>query len=173
MKRLFVLFIFLALSICAGAQVDAWTALRAFEGKWEGSSTGKPGTGTTTREYYYELNNHFLAQRDKSVYQPADPKANPLVHEDFGMFSYDASRKKVLWEQFHSEGFVNQYELESVSPDAKEFTFVTTNIENFPGARAKKLYRFASPDEIEETFWLAPSGKDFAVYTVAHIKRVK
>jgi len=173
MKRCFVLVIPLALSIGALAQVDAWSALHAFEGKWEGSSTGKPGTGTTTREYYYELNDHFLAQRDKSVYQPADPKAKPLAHEDFGMFSYDASRKKVLWEQFHSEGFVNEYELESVTPDGRELVFVTTNIENFPGARAKKLYRFASPDEIEETFWLALPDKDYALYTVAHIKRVK
>jgi hypothetical protein len=95
MRRVSVLFFSLLLfSINLFAQVDAWSALHAFEGKWEGTSTGKPGKGTTSREYYYELNNHFLAQRDKSVYQPADPKAKPLVHEDFGMFSYDAMQQE-------------------------------------------------------------------------------
>jgi hypothetical protein len=47
-------------------------------------------------------------------------------------------------------------------------------IENLaPGWRAKKSYRVLSSDEIEETFSLAPPGKDFDVYTVAHLRRVK
>lgn len=38
---------------------------------------------------------------------------------------------------------------------------------------AKKLYCIVSANEIEETFLLAPPGKDFDVYTVAHLKRVR
>lgn len=157
----------------AFAQEDPWAALHVFEGKWEGPTSGKPGKGTTTREYHFELNGHFLSQHDKSVYQSADAAAKPLVHEDFGMFSYDTSLKKIVWRQFHSEGFVNEYMLDSVSADGKSLTFVTTRIENLPRTRAKKLYRILSADEIEETFWVAPPGKDFEVYTVAQLKRVK
>jgi hypothetical protein len=96
-----------------------------------------------------------------------------VVHEDFGVFSYDSNLKKVVWRQFHSEGLVNEYILNSLSTDGKSFEFVTTKIENLPGFRAKKLYRVLSPDEIEETFSLAPPGKDFEVYTIANLKRVK
>jgi hypothetical protein len=39
--------------------------------------------------------------------------------------------------------------------------------------RAKKIYRILSADEIEETFLVAPPGQDFALYTKAHLKRVK
>jgi hypothetical protein len=161
------------IAIGALAQSDPWAPLRVFEGKWEGPSSGKPGKGTTTREFRFEMNGRFLSQRDKSVYQPADPAAKPFVHEDFGFFSYDANLKKVVWRQFHSEGLVNEYTLDSVSADGQSLEFVTTRIENLPGFRAKKLYRILSADEIEETFLLAPPGAEFAVYTVARLKRVK
>jgi hypothetical protein len=168
-----ILPIAVAIAITALAQSDPWASLRVFEGKWEGPTSGKPGKGSTTREFRFEMNGHFLSQRDHSVYQPADPAAKPFVHEDFGFFSYDSDLKKVVWRQFHSEGLVNEYALESVSVDGKSLEFVTTRIENLPGFRAKKLYRILSADEIEEKFLLAPPGADFAVYTLAHLKRVK
>ena len=168
-----VLPIAVALAIGAFGQSDPWAPLRVFEGKWEGPTSGKPGKGSTSREFRFEMNGRFLSQRDHSEYQPADPAAKPFVHEDFGFFSYDRDLKKVVWRQFHSEGLVNEYTLESVSADGKSLEFVTTHIENLPGFRAKKLYRVLSADEIEETFLLAMPGADFAVYTLAHLKRVK
>ena len=173
MKRLWILPVVFLAATSALAQSDPWAPLRAFEGKWEGDTSGKPGKGTTSREYRFELNGKFMFQRDKSQYQPSDPAGKPLLHEDFGVFSYDTSLKKILWRQFHSEGFVNEYALESASEDGKSLEFVTTHIENLPGFRAKKQYRVVSASDIEETFWLAPPGKELAVYTVAHLKRVQ
>jgi len=173
MKRLWLLPVVFMVAMSALAQSDPWAPLRAFEGKWEGDTSGKPGKGTTSREYRFELNGKFMFQRDKSQYQPSDPAGKPLLHEDFGVFSYDTSLKKILWRQFHSEGFVNEYALESASEDGKSLEFVTTHIENLPGFRAKKQYRVVSASDIEETFWLAPPGKELAVYTVAHLKRVQ
>lgn len=174
MKGLLLSSIAVLAAFSAAAQPDSWAALRALEGRWEGPTTGKPGKGTTSREYRYELNGRFLFQRDKSVYQPADPAATPVVHEDFGVFSYDTNLKKVVWRQFHSEGLVNEYTLETIGADGKSLEFVTTKIENLPpGFRARKVYRMRTADEIEETFSVAPTGKDFEVYTVAHLKRVK
>jgi hypothetical protein len=172
MKCLRVLPIAFMIAITALAQSDPWAPLRVLEGKWEGSSSGKPGNGSTSRDFRFELNGKFLFQRDKSTYQPQDPAAKPLVHEDFGIFSYDTDLKKIVWRQFHSEGLVNEYVLDSVSADGKSLEFVTTRIENLPGFRAKKLYRVLSSTEIDETFLLAPPGKDFDLYTVAHLKRV-
>jgi hypothetical protein len=73
-----------------------------------------------------------------------------------------------------SELSAYEYRLESVSTDGKALEFVTVRIENFaPGWQAKKSYRVLSSDEIEETFSLAPPGKDFDVYTLARLRRVK
>ena len=173
MKRLGFLPVALVIAAGALAQSDPWAPLRAFEGKWDGETSGKPGKGTTAREYQFRLSGKFLFQRDRSMYQPSDPTGKPLAHEDFGVFSYDTDQKKIVWRQFHSEGFVNEYALDSVSEDGKSLEFVTTRIENLPGFRAKKQYRIVSNSEIEESFWLAPPGKELAVYTIAHLKRVQ
>ena len=111
------------LALGCAAQSDQWAALRVFEGKWEGPTTGKPGKGSTSREFQFLMNGRFLSQRDKSVYRPEDPAAKQAVHEDFGFFSYDTGRKKVVWRQFHSEGLVNEYTLDSVSADGKSLEF--------------------------------------------------
>ncbi len=153
------------------APSDPWAALRVFEGRWQGPTSGKPGKGSTVREYRFVLAGHFLSQRDSSIYQTGDP-ARPLLHEDVGMLSYDAPGKQIVWRQFHSEGLVNEYTLSAVAPDGSSVEFVTTRIENLPGFRAKKVYRIVSHDQIEETFFLAPPDHDFAIYTTADLRRV-
>jgi len=162
------------IAVSAGAQSDPWSTVRVFEGKWEGSITGKPGKQFSSREYQFLLHDTFLSQRDHSVYEAKSADEMPKIREDFGYFSYDRFLKQIVWRRFHSEGFVNEYRLESVSTDGRALEFVTVRIENLaPGWRAKKSYRVLSADEIEETFSLAPPGKDFDVYTVAHLRRVR
>lgn len=174
MKRPLLLLLCAVITVAAAAHSDPWAPVRIFEGKWQGTITGKPGTQFSKREYRFELNGKFLSQRDHSVYQPKPGVARRETRDDFGFFSYDMNQEKIVWRQFHSEGFVNEYVLDSVSKDGKSFAFVTVRIENLPpGWRAKKSYRVLSPGEMEETFSLAPPGKDFAVYTVADLKRVK
>jgi hypothetical protein len=158
----------------AVAQSDPWAPVRVFEGKWEGSVTGRPGKQLTSREYHFVSDGTFLWQYDHSVYEAKSPDTAPKVREDFGYFSYDKFLKTIVWRQFHSEGFINEYRLESVSDDGKRFEFVTVRIENLPpGWRARKSYRVLSTDEIEETFSLAAPEKEFDTYTVAHLNRVK
>jgi hypothetical protein len=172
-KRWVVLYVALTIPIAGVAQADPWAVVRVFEGKWEGPVSGKPGTGFSSREYRFELDGHFLSQRDRTVYEAASPSAKPQVHEDLGFIGYDKYLKKFVWRQFHNEGFVNEYTLDSVSADGKSMEFVTVRIENLaPGWRAKKTYRIVSADEVDETFRLAAPGKDFELYTHTHLKRV-
>lgn len=156
------------------AQSDSWTPIRFLEGKWEGKAAGEPGKGVSSREYRFDLNGRFLSARNRSIYEPKTAGAKPEVHEDFGMFSYDKALKKIVLRQFHGEGFVNEYTLDSVGPDGKSLEFMTIRIENIaPGWRAKEASRILSPDEFVETFSLAAPGKEFAVYSETHLKRVE
>lgn len=118
MKRR-ILIAMLLFASAAQAQSDPRTALRVFEGKWEGTVTGKPGKQISHREYYFEYNGKFLSQRDDSVYQPQSSSDKSGNRGDFGVFSYDVIQKKIVWRQFHSEGFVNEYTLDSVITDGK------------------------------------------------------
>jgi len=76
--------------------------------------------------------------------------------------------------QFHIEGFVNQFKLDSISPDKKTLVFITESIENIPtGFRARETYRKLSDNEIEETCEIAEPGKEFSVYSKVKLVRQK
>jgi hypothetical protein len=112
--------------------------------------------------------------RNKAFYPPQEKNPQGEVHTDWGLFSYDMGRKKFVLRQFHVEGFVNQYVLDSIAPDGKTLVFVTESIENIPaGWRAKETYKLTSNDEFTEVFELAPPGKDFSVYSESVLKKKK
>lgn len=163
-----------AAALAAAQAHDPWAPLRPFLGKWQGTASGKPGKGVSTREYRFDLGGRFLVARNRSVYEPTPERPESETHEDLGIFSYDRALKKLVLRQFHLEGFVNEYVLDALSPDGKTLHFVTVRIENIPaGWRARESYRILSPDEIEETFWLAPPGGDFERYSRTLLQRVE
>jgi hypothetical protein len=115
-----------------------------------------------------------LYARNKSTYPRSEQNPDGEVHEEWGFISQDKIRKTFVYRQFHSEGFVNQYVLDYLSEDGKQFSFVSESIENIPtGWRAKETYLVLSADEFTETFELAPPGKDFKVYTQCRLRRKK
>lgn len=156
------------------SQPDVWSRFRFFEGKWAGSGTGQPGKSTVSREYNFVLNGKFLFAKNKSTWAPTEKYPKGEVHEDWGYFSRDRIRKLYVLRQFHVEGFVNQYSLDTTRTDSTTMVFASEAIENIPsGWRARETYRFVSENEFTETFELAGPGKDFEVYSETRLKRVK
>jgi hypothetical protein len=151
-----------------------WLTLKPFVGSWAGDGGGEPGYGRYERSYQFVLGKLFIEIRNKSTYPPTTQSPKGEVHEDIGYLSYDNSRKTFILRQFHTEGFVNQFKLDTISADKKTLIFISEAIENIPkGWRAKETYRILSEDEIEETFELAEPGKEFAVYTKVKLLRQK
>jgi hypothetical protein len=147
--------------------------LDPFIGRWQGTTEGQPGTGTVEREYTRVLNSRFVRATNRSVYPPQDRNPKGEEHEDVGLFSVDRARKRIVFRQFHVEGFVNQY-LSEDSTAKGTLVFVTEAIENIAvGWRARETYTWTGPDEFEEVFELAAPGKPFELYSRARLKRVK
>lgn len=149
---------------------DALGVLAKLEGEWRGTGDGEPGASTVERTYRWVLGGRFLEVRNRSTYapQPKNPKGEQ--HEDVGLMSYDKRRKKLVFRQFHVEGFVNQYVSESSTPDT--FVFASEAIENIPsGFRARETLRFLGDGQLEETFEIAEPDKDFAVYSKTTLTR--
>lgn len=156
------------------ARRDALADLAFFAGRWTGTVTGVPGNGTAEREYRFTLGGKFLEVSNRSVYAPQDKNPKGETHEDRGFFSYDHYRNKLVFRQFHAEGFVNQYVLVSVSDDRKRWVFETESIENIaPGWRARETYEITGADSFTETFELAGPNGDFAVYSKTTFRRSK
>ena len=98
------------------------------------------------------------------------------IPEDFMMhiFSHDLFRKKFVFRQFHIEGFINQYVLESISDDGKTLVFDSEEFENAPpGWKARITYKILNDDTLEESFDLATPGKDLQCYILNTLKRKK
>jgi hypothetical protein len=157
----------------AADEVQLLSALDPFIGRWEGTSEGQPGNGTVEREYTRILNSRFVHMKNRNVYPPQERNVKGEQHEDVGIFSVDKARKRIVFRQFHIEGFVNEY-VQEPQPADRTLVFVTEAIENIPsGWRARETYRVIGPDEFEEVFELAPPGKPFELYSRARLKRVR
>jgi hypothetical protein len=149
------------------------SALDPFIGRWQGTTEGRPGTGTVEREYKRVLNSRFVHVQNRSIYPPQERNPKGEQHEDVGIFSVDRTRKRIVFRQFHIEGFVNQYVQGPESADGT-IVFTTEAIENIPdGWRARETYRLISADEFEEVFELSEPGKPFDVYSRIRLRRVK
>ena len=152
---------------------DSFARIEFLIGRWEGTSEGKPGKGTVRREYTRELSRRFIRVQNRNEYPPQRQTPKGEIHEDEGWFSYDRARKRIVFRQFHVEGFVNQY-VEEPESAASGIVFTTEAIENVPsGWRARETYVIHGPDEFEEVFELAEAGKPFELYSRAHLKRVR
>jgi hypothetical protein len=176
MKRIiFILTLMPTLSFGQLTKQDSvWLPFKNMVGKWTGTSQGQPGKGVFERSYQIVLNKKFIEVKNKSTYAPSKENPKGEVHEDHGFLSYDKSRKTFVLRQFHIEGFVNQFKIESISPDGKTIVFISESIENIPtGFRARESYQIISENEFTETFELAEPGKDFELYSKAVLKRVK
>jgi hypothetical protein len=152
---------------------DPLAALAPLIGRWTGTSEGQPGNGQVTREYMRLFGSRFLIQaRNRTVYLPQEKNAKGEVHEDVGIYSFDRARQRMVFRQFHSEGFVNQY-VHEPRADAP-LVFISEAIENIPaGWRARETLTLTSADTLEEVFELAEPGKDFALYSRSRLKRTQ
>lgn len=153
-------------------QDSVWKPFESFIGNWTGKGGGAAGEGTYERSYNFIFNKKYIEVKNKSIYPPTKNKPSGEVHEDVGYISFDKIRKTFVLRQFHIEGFVNQYMLDSVSADGKRLVFVSESIENIkPGWRAKEVYEIGGDSEITETFLLSPPDKEFEVYSKAILKK--
>jgi hypothetical protein len=152
---------------------DPLAPARALTGRWQGMTEGQPGKGDVEREYTPLLGTRFVQVRNRSSYPPQEKNPKGETHEDLGVFSFDKARQRIVFRQFHGEGYVNQYVTEPAGkPSALVFT--SEAIENIAaGWRARETYNMLGSDEVEEVFELAAPGKDFELYSHTRLKRVR
>lgn len=93
---------------------DPFSPLRVLVGNWRGEGDGQPGRSRVERSYAFVMNGRFLHSRNSSIYAPQEKNRKGERHEDWGIYSVDTGRKKLVLRQFHVEGFVNQYVLDRV-----------------------------------------------------------
>lgn len=176
MKRLVLIWL-LACPLLLAAQIphdSLWAPLRYFIGSWSGTGEGNLGVGKYERNYQWALNGNFIQIRNKVAYAPQEKSPQGEIHEEIGYINYNNVNRQFMLREFHVEGYVNEYKMESAGSAGRKFIFTSFEIENIPsGWRARETYEILSDDEFVETFELAAPGKDFSVYSKATLRRRK
>lgn len=175
-KALFIIMLLLPAILFSPTEEkqDIWQPFRFFIGSWEGAGEGMSGTSKLEAYFKFVLKEKYIEARYSAVFPPNDKNPKGEVHEDFGFFSYDRYREKLVYRQFNIEGNVNQFVFHSISPDGKTIVFISESIENLsPGWRAKITYKIMDDNEFNEIFELAAPEKDFQICVKNHLKRKK
>jgi hypothetical protein len=175
-KILLLLAVLLPALVLAQADMkkDIWEPFQFFVGEWEGQGEGKSGISKVEKNFRFIMNGQYLHLKTKAVFEPQEKNLKGEVHEDWGFFSYDRSRKRFVFRQFHIEGFINQYVLGSISDDGKTLIFDAEEFENVPpGWKARITYKILDEDTLEESFDLATPGKDLQCYILNTLTRKK
>lgn len=109
------------------------------------------------------IHGKFLHFCNISRFEPQERNPEGETHEDWGFFSYDGNRKRIVLRQFFIEGFVIRYVLASEDESEGRMVFVSEDVENAPpGFRARYIITRASSDRFEEVFEIANPGADFS-----------
>lgn len=164
MFKISMLILLIPLVIAAQQESEKteWDILAFFEGVWIGEGKGKYGSSSLEREYRYILGGKYLYAVNRSEFEPTEKNPAGEIHENIDYYSFDKIRKKVILRQFHNEGFVNEYVIDSLSTDNRTIIFATENIENLPeGWRARITILILNEDEFLESFDLAAPDKEF------------
>jgi hypothetical protein len=157
----------------AGLESDPWQRVRFMLGRWTGTVQGESGNGTATRSYEFTLAGRFIEERNVSTYPAQAKNLKGEVHEHRGFISYDRRRQKLVLRQFHQEGFVNTYVLNSKESTGNVLVFDSESFENLDaGFRARETYEVYSSDEFIETFEVAEPGKPLDLYSRTRFTRV-
>ncbi|UCE19636.1 MAG: hypothetical protein JSV84_04630 [Gemmatimonadota bacterium] len=165
-KRVFlILFIPLVLFAQENGGKDVWEPLRYFVGSWTGESTGKAGDGKGERTCEFIMEGTYLHYKTVMHFEPQEKNPEGEVHEDWVFFSFDQNRNSLVVRQFNTEGFVNQYVLDSLSSDGSRLVLTTEHSENAPpGLMAKYTLEIKNADEFVENFELGFSGKGYSCW---------
>jgi len=148
-----------------------WAAIQRLVGRWEGTASGSPGTGSQVREYQRILRGRFVMGTNKTRWQPTKTEPDGEVHEDLSLLSFDRAGGQLVMRAFFVEGFACEYRCVEAEPDAGRFVFVAERVENGPpGLRARETF-VLDGDRLESRFDLASGEGEFRSYTVEHLVR--
>ncbi len=172
-KKILIIVMILPALLAAQAEKkqDIWEPMKFLVGQWEGKGEGKSGISKVNHDFEFIMKGRYLHMRTKAIFEPQEKNPKGEVHEDWGFFSHDRSREKIVFRQFHVEGFINQYVLEDISKEGK-LVFVTEQIENAPpGLKARLTFKRLNGDKLEVNFELSFPGKEFDCYSLNTLKR--
>ncbi|MBS2100951.1 hypothetical protein [Carboxylicivirga linearis] len=167
MKQIILTLVCLVFIVQLGqSQDNKFKRLEFLLGNWHGTGSGF-GNNNSVIESSFNLvmDNNYIEVSNESKFEPTEKNPEGEHHIDKGFISFDKTRSAIVFRQFNSEGYYNQYVLvDSLSNDTT-LVFNTEFIENFvPGGKARWIIKKLSETEIETTFDVSFPNKEYTCF---------
>lgn len=172
-KMFFTLLTLLFSATIIVAQENPLDKFNSLIGKWEGTGSGFNSSKSVIQsEFNRIMNNNFIEVKNHSEFEPTPQKPEGEIHEDWGVISFNKSREKIIFRQFHVEGFVIQYTLNDSLSNESTLIFESEYIENFvPGGTARFTINLKSDTDIETLFHVGFPGKEMSCFGSNRLKK--
>ena len=158
MKRIAIIVLAVILNLTArGEEQDTnpWEHIEFLIRTW----TEKTEKSTVKHAYEWVLGGQFIKSTTDAHFHPKDGKES--THQDVGYFSFDKGRGKVVFRQFHSEGFINTYVFDERRTTDSSIVLATEHTENAGGMRAELTISKKSEKEYEMILYLPGKEGEF------------
>lgn len=139
---------------------DVWASVRYLVGDWVGEGSGKPGEGSGSFSFRFDLGENILVRRNHSEY-PASVGKPAIAHDDLMVCYPDAAGGRILAIYFDNEGHVIRYVGET--DEGGRLVLVSEPNPSSPGFRL--TYTKLAGATVGIRFEIAPrGGADFVPY---------
>lgn len=136
-------------------------------GEWSGTGSGFGNEKSKIESSFnHVMDGKYIEVINDSRFEPTEKKPEGEHHIDRGFISYDKSRDKIVFRQFNSEGFVNQYILNDSLSNDSILIFETEIIENLPEGKARWTIKKLSETAYETTFDVSFTGDEYTCFGV-------
>ena len=135
-------------------------------GKWEGSGSGFGNDGSKISSIFKPIfNDEYIFVKNHSIFEPTEKNPQGEEHKDWGNISYDKNRDLLVYRQFNSEGYINQYTLNDSLSNGSRLVLESETIENFvPGGKARWTIIKISEKQIETIFDVSFPNKEYTCF---------
>jgi len=128
--------------------------LRFLVGTWQGEGGGRPGQGSGSASFTFDLDGRVLLRHNRSEY-PATGDKPAVIHDDLMVIYPVPGTRKLEAMYFDNEGHVIEYAV-AASPDGRR---VVLSSEPEPSSPTFRLtYAVVDGNTVDVTFEIAPPG---------------
>ncbi|MGA9211393.1 hypothetical protein [Kaistella sp.] len=166
-KLFFVALFFMATISCFGQQSKTWEKWNWLIGEWKGEGSGKPGQGSGTFSFAFNLDEKIIERKSHSEY-PATENKPLIIHDDLMIIYPDFSGNPSKAIYFDNEGHTINYTI--IYAD-KSIVMISDKIPNVPIFRL--TYTLLDPEIINTKFEISQDGIKFMTYIEGKSKKIK
>ena len=136
-------------------EADPWHGWQFLLGEWTAEGRGKPGQGTGTFSFNFDLQRKILVRKNRAEY-PATKDRPAYLHEDLMVIYPEAGGKITRAIYFDNEGHVIHYTA-TISEDQKTLSFLSDPLPSTP--RFRLTYSRGNNGPLTVKFAVAPPDK--------------